>query len=37
MRLSGFLRGWLIAGMVFLYLPIAVLVGTSFNASRLMT
>ena len=37
MRLSAFLRTWLIAGMFFLYMPIVVLIGTSFNASRLMT
>lgn len=29
------LKGWTLAGFVFLYLPILVLVGYSFNASRL--
>ncbi len=36
-RRSGFLARWLLAGLVFLYLPIMLLVGTSFNASRLTT
>ena len=34
---SAFLTRWLAAGLVFLYLPIMLLVGTSFNASRLTT
>jgi putrescine transport system permease protein len=36
-RRSRFLTLWLLAGMAFLYLPIVLLVGTSFNASRLTT
>ncbi|MFT4632951.1 MAG: putrescine transport system permease protein [Candidatus Pseudothioglobus sp.] len=31
------LRGWLIAGLVFLYLPLLILVIYSFNESRLVT
>jgi putrescine transport system permease protein len=37
MRRSRFLSVWLLAGLAFLYGPIAVLVATSFNDSRLMT
>jgi putrescine transport system permease protein len=33
----GFARGWLAAGFLFLYLPIAALVIYSFNASPLLT
>ncbi len=33
----GFLLSWLIAGYVFLYVPIALLVAFSFNESRLLT
>jgi ABC-type spermidine/putrescine transport system permease subunit II len=35
--MSRFLAGSLAAGYAFLYLPIALLVATSFNASRLTT
>jgi putrescine transport system permease protein len=34
---SRFLSAWLVGGLGFLYLPIALLVATSFNASRLTT
>lgn len=34
---SRFLAAWLIGGFVFLYAPLAVLVGMSFNASRMTT
>ncbi len=37
MTRSPFLTCWLIAGLTVLYLPIALLIGTSFNASRLTT
>lgn len=36
-EVGRFLRVWLWVGLGFLYLPIAILVATSFNASRLMT
>ncbi|CAH2601451.1 putrescine ABC transporter membrane subunit PotI [Rhodovastum atsumiense] len=35
--MSRLLLGWLLAGYAFLYLPIALLVATSFNDSRLTT
>lgn len=35
--MGPFLRAWLIGGFVFLYAPIAILIATSFNASRLTT
>ena len=37
MTRSPFLTSCLIAGLAFFYLPIALLIGTSFNASRLTT
>ena len=37
MRRSRFLTAWLIAGLAFLYVPIGLLVATSFNDSRMMT
>ena len=36
-RANWFLRGWLLAGFAFLYLPIASLVIFSFNESKLVT
>ena len=36
-RANWFLRGWLLAGFAFLYLPIASLVIFSFNKSKLVT
>ncbi len=37
MKPSRLLLGWLLAGYSFLYLPIVLLVATSFNSSRLTT
>jgi putrescine transport system permease protein len=37
MRRTRFLTAWLLAGFAFLYAPIALLVATSFNDSRLTT
>jgi putrescine transport system permease protein len=34
---SAFGRAWLLAGYAFLYIPIATLIGFSFNASRMVT
>lgn len=37
MRRAPFLSTWLLLGLAFLYLPIAILVAASFNDSRLLT
>ena len=37
MRRAPFISTWLVLGLAFLYLPIAILVAASFNDSRLLT